>query len=97
MIEGKTRSGVSFKVDEVGLKKIEWKLTKQMMKMYSDDESEQIKAILDLMELVLGGQKGVDAFEDAIAEAHNGYLTNEIIIEEYKDLLKSVGESLKNL
>ena len=38
----------------------------------------------------------VEAFEDAIAKAHDGYLTNEIVIAEYKDLLSSVGETLKN-
>lgn len=97
MLEGKTKSGVKFKIDVEGLKKIEWKLTKQMMKMYSDDEDEQINAILDLMNIVLGGSKGVEAFEDAIAEAHDGYLTNTIVIAEYKDLLASVGETLKNL
>lgn len=97
MLEGKTKSGVKFKVDLDGLKKIEWKLTKQMMRMYSDDENEQINAILDLMDIVLGGKKGVEAFENAIAKAHDGYLTNEIVIAEYKDLLTEVGNSIKNL
>lgn len=96
MIEGKTKSGVKFKVDDVGLKNIEWKITKLMMKMYSEDEEEQVKAILSLMELVLGGQKGVDAFEDAIAKVHDGKLTNEIVIAEYRELLSAVGKSLKN-
>jgi len=96
MLKGKTKSGVKFSIDVEGLKKIEWKLTKQMMKMYSEDEQEQVNAILDLIELVLGGKKGVEAFEETIAVAHDGYLTNEIVIAEYKDLLATVGEKLKN-
>lgn len=96
MLEGKTKSGVKYKIDDEGLRKIEWKLTKLMMRIYAEDESEQIKAILDLMELVLGGKKGVEAFEDAIAKAHNGELTNEIVIAEYRELLESVSKTLKN-
>lgn len=96
MLEGKTKSGVKYKIDDEGLRKIEWKLTKLMMRIYAEDEAEQIKAILDLMELVLGGKKGVEAFEDAIAKAHNGELTNEIVIAEYRELLESVSKTLKN-
>lgn len=96
MLKGKTKSGIKFSVDLEGLKKIEWKLTKLMMKMYSENEQEQMNAILNLIDLVLGGQKGVDTFEEEIAKAHEGSLTNEIVIAEYKDLLESVGKALKN-
>lgn len=96
MLKGKTKSGVKYQIDDEGLKKVEWKITKLMMKAYSENQDVQIRAILDLMELVLGGASGMDAFEDAIAKAHGGFLTNEIVIAEYRELLVIVGDALKN-
>lgn len=96
MLKGKTSSGVSYKIDVDGLKKIEWKITRTMMRMQSGNTEDQVKATLDLMNLILGGPAGVDAFEDAIAKAHDGYLTNEIVLAEYRELIGILGNALKN-
>lgn len=96
MIEGKTKSGVSYKIDAEGLKKIEWKITKTMMVMKTGSSDEQIAATLKLTNLILGGPAGVEAFEDAIAAANGGNLTNEIVLAEYKELINVVADTLKN-
>lgn len=96
MIEGKTSSGVSYKIDDEGLKKIEWKITRTMMRMQTGSPEEQMKATLDLMDLVLGGPAGVESFESAIETAHDGNMTNDIVLSEYRELITAVGNALKN-
>lgn len=96
MLKGKTKSGVAYKIDIENIKKVEWKITKTMMRMQTGNPEEQVKATLELMDLILGGSAGVDAFENAIAKAHDGYLTNEIVLSEYRELIQILGDALKN-
>ena len=91
MIDGKTKNGFKYKIDERVLD--DWRLLKNIALSESDDQSEKIRGASNLVSLLLGDQE--PAMMDFIAKKNNGFVPSEKVIEMITDILTSVKE-LKN-
>ena len=91
MIEGKTKSGFKFKIDERILD--DWRLLKCIALSESKDASEQMRGASGLVELLLGDQE--DALIEFVAKKNKGLVPAVAITEAVAEILTSVKE-LKN-
>ena len=91
VIEGKTTSGFEFAVDERILD--DWSLVEAIGLADSEDESEQIRGIKNLVKLVLGDQ--VDALKKHIAEKHDGYVPASEMTATIVEIIKT-SRAIKN-
>ena len=91
MVEGKTKSGFKFKIDERVLD--DWRLLKCIALSESKDTSEQMRGASGLVSLLLGDQE--DALMDFIAKKNKGLVPATAVTETVAEILTSVKE-LKN-
>lgn len=91
MIEGKTKNGFKYKIDERVLD--DWRLLKYIALSESNDQSEQIRGASNLVSLLLGEQE--PAMMDFIAKKNKGFVPADSVIGMITDILTSVKE-LKN-
>ena len=92
MIEGKTNSGFKFAIDERILD--DWRLVDEIGRSESDDASEQIRGMRNLIYLVLGKQ--ADALKKHIADKNDGFIPSKVITAEITEIITKSKE-LKNL
>lgn len=91
MIEGKTKSGFKFKVDErIGT---DWRLMEAIALSESDDASKKIKGSLDLINLILG--KDAEKLKTHIAKNNDGFIPAEVMNAEVLEIINSLKE-IKN-
>ena len=91
MIEGKTKTGYKFSIDERILN--DWRLLSAIALSESTDPSDQIRGAHELVSLVLGEKE--KELLDFIAKKNDGYVPTEKVTEVITDILTSVRE-LKN-
>lgn len=91
MIKGKTSSGFEFAVDERILE--DWSLVEAISMADSDDESEQIRGLMNLVKLVLGDQ--FDALKKHIADRNDGYVPSPEVSATIVEIIKTSRE-IKN-
>lgn len=91
MIEGKTKSGFKFSIDERILG--DWRLLSAIALTESKDQSEQIRGTHELVSLILG-DKEKDLI-DFISGKNDGFVPTDKIAETITDILTEVRE-LKN-
>ena len=91
MIEGKTKSGFKFSIDERILE--DWRLLKAIRLSESTDPSENIRGADDLVSLVLG-EKEKD-LRDFIAKKNDGFVPQRFVVGAITEILTEVKE-LKN-
>lgn len=91
MIEGKTKSGFKFKIDERILN--DWRLVDAIGLSESDDASEQIRGVRNLVQLVLGDQ--ADALKKHIADNNDGFVPMEKMTDVITEIITTTKE-LKN-
>jgi hypothetical protein len=91
MIEGKTKSGFKFKIDERILS--DWRLVDAIGLSESDDASEQIRGVRNLVQLVLGEQ--TDALKKHIADSNDGYVPMEKMTDIITEII-TTSKELKN-
>ena len=91
MIEGKTKSGFKFKIDERILS--DWRLVDAIGLSESDDASEQIRGVRNLVQLVLGDQ--TDALKKHIADSNDGYVPMEKMTDIITEII-TTSKELKN-
>lgn len=91
MIEGKTKSGFKFHVDERILD--DWRLVEAIKRSESDDASEVIRGMTDLVDLVVGDQG--DALKKHIADKNEGYIPKGVILTTITEIINESKE-LKN-
>lgn len=91
MIEGKTKSGFKFKVDE--RLKDDWRIIEAIVDSESDDASLKLKGTKTLVDLVLGKDK--QKMIDHISKKNDGYCSIESLSSEIADIFSAIKE-LKN-
>ena len=91
MIEGKTKNGFKFKIDERVMD--DWRLLRNIAMSESTDPSEQIKGASNLVTLLLGDQES--ALMEFIAKKNEGFVPSSVVTDMVTEILTSVKE-LKN-
>lgn len=91
MVEGKTKSGFKFKIDERLMD--DWRLLKYIALAESSDPSEQLRGASSLVTLLLGDQE--PAMIEFIAKKNKGYVPATAVTEIITEILTTV-KDLKN-
>lgn len=91
MINGKTKNGFKFSIDERVME--DWRLLQYIALSESTDPSEQIKGASRLVTLLLGDQE--PAMMEFIAKKNEGYVPATAVTDMITEILTSVKE-LKN-
>lgn len=91
MIEGKTKSGFKFSVDERIIN--DWDLVDAIGLSESDDASEVIRGLREIARLVLGNQ--VDALKKHIAKTNDGFHPSDVMASELAEII-TITKELKN-
>ena len=91
MIEGKTKSGFKFSLDERILD--DWRFVDAIGLSESDDASEQIRGMRDLVKMVIGDR--YDAFKKHIAEKNDGFIPRSVVTETVIEIV-NLSRELKN-
>lgn len=93
MIEGKTKSGFNFAIDERVT--TDQRLLDLIVDSESDDASVKIKATRQLYVFLLG-QKGYEDLKAHVMKKNDGYCPADVISAEFIEIMQSSKE-LKNL
>lgn len=89
MIEGKTRSGFKFKIDErIGQ---DWRVISAIAMAESADSAEQVKGTSNLVKLIIG--KDEQKLIDHIAKKNEGFVPVSAITSEIVDILSATKET----
>ena len=88
IIEGKTKSGIGFKVDRRILNDI--RFLHYAVGMRNDDKFIAVKNMFEMYGLLFGGQDGMIRFENAVAAAHGGICTQQLLISELNEILEAI-------
>ena len=91
MIEGKTKSGFKFKIDERLMD--DWRLLKFIALTESTDPSEQLRGASNLVTLLLGDQE--PALMDFIAKKNKGFIPATAVTGVITEILTTI-KDLKN-
>ena len=91
MLEGKTKNGFKFAIDERILD--DWRLLKFVALTESKDPSEQVRGASQLVELLLGDKE--DDLMKFIAKKNGGFIPATAVTDIITEILTSVRE-LKN-
>lgn len=91
MVEGKTKTGFKFKIDEH--MKEDWRIIDAVVDSESDDASVKLKATKTLVDLVLGKEK--QRLIEHIMKKNNGFCPVDAMSAEITDIFSSINE-LKN-
>lgn len=91
MIEGKTKSGFEFAIDERILS--DWRLVDAIGMSESDDASEQIRGVRNLMKLILGDK--ANALEKHIADKNEGFVPSKQVTDLITEIITTAKE-IKN-
>ena len=87
MISGTTRSGFEYTVDERIL--TDWRFTMALTKTQNGkNELEQIAGAQEMVVLMLG-KEGVEALTSHIAEANDGFVPADAVMNEVKEMLEN--------
>lgn len=91
MIQGKTKSGFKFEIDERVLS--DWRLLLNIERTESEVLTERVKAITELVHLLLGSNES--KLMEHIAKKNDGFVPTEAITDELASIISSAKE-LKN-
>lgn len=91
MLEGKTKSGFKFKIDERVLE--DWRLIKNIQLAESGDLNEKVVGVSSLVSMLLGDNE--PKLMDHIAKKNGGFIPTEALIEELAEIITNSKE-LKN-
>lgn len=93
LIEGTTKSGISFTLDP--RVKNDSRFLHCLVKMRDkSDRMRQAEYLYKLLEMMFGGDDGVMMFENEIAKRHNGICTEKELLVELQDIFEAM--KLKN-
>jgi len=91
MIEGKTKTGFKFKIDERLVR--DWRVVSAISMVENGNTSEQLKATTDLVRLILGADE--QKLLNHVAKKNEGFVPLEAVTNEVADIISSATE-LKN-
>lgn len=92
MVEGKTKTGFKFKIDERVLN--DWRLVLNIELAESNNNTEKVKGITALVHLLLGENEA--QLMEHIQKNNDGFIPTDAIIEELASMISTTKE-LKNL
>lgn len=91
MIEGKTKSGIEFSIDEAVLD--DPRLLRRITafdKYKESDPMKAIKEVMDFLSLIFGSDDNFDVFLNEIAAHHEGVCNTKIFIEELSEIISKL-------
>lgn len=88
MVKGKTKSGISYEVDE--RIKDDTRLFQYATELQSEDTQLQSRALFDLLALMFGGRTGVINFQNTVASVHDGVCTSELLMTELTEIMEKI-------
>lgn len=88
MVKGKTKSGIEFAIDE--RIKDDVRMYGYMTEMSNGTDEEKGIAYLDMMKLIFGGREGLMAFQNAVANAHDGVCSADVLKEEFSEIIEAI-------
>ena len=90
MIEGKTKSGIKFKLDE--RIKDDARFLYYLAKAQDDesDMGEKSKATVGMLKLIFGSDEGVIDFMDAVAASNEGICNFETMLSELTEMFDAL-------
>lgn len=91
MIQGKTKTGFKFETDERVLD--DWRLILNIERAESDNLTEKVKGVAELVHLLLGDNEA--KLMEHIAKRNEGFVPTEAIISELASIISKTKE-LKN-
>lgn len=89
MIEGKTETGFEYKVDE--RIRTDWRLVKAIADSQNDDVGVKLKAVVNMIKLVLGDQE--ELLMEHIMKKNDGYVPLEIMNAEITEIIQNLPNS----
>lgn len=89
MVNGKTKSGIGFEIDE--RVKNDTRFLQYIVEMQSKDTEVQTVALFDMLKLLFGGREGLICFQNAVATTHDGFSEPEIMMSELNEILGALG------
>lgn len=97
MVKGKTKSGIKFQIDEriSNDARFLFYVNKLNKAEASKDNIEEVSGyVMNMIELIFGGEKGTIVFMDEVAAKHNGVCDTDAMIAELKEIIQAT--KLKN-
>ena len=85
-MEGKTRTGFKFKVDDRIL--MDWRFTMALTKCQNGKGIEQLTGAQEMVSLMLG-EEGLAKLMEHISKKNDGYVPAEAVMAEVKDIFES--------
>ena len=89
MIEGKTRTGFKYKIDERVAN--DWRLLDAMRKVINGGLMEKVAAVADMIDFLLGENK--EKLMEHIAANNDGFMPSDKLEEELFDIIKGARET----
>lgn len=89
MAKVKTKSGLSFEIDE--RIKDDVRLYQYLVEMQSEDRMVKSTAFFDFIKFLFGGRQGAIDFQNAVASAHDGVCRVEDMTQEVNEIMESLG------
>lgn len=89
MIEGKTKSGFKFKIDE--RIQTDWRLIKAIANSQNEDPAIKLQATVDMMKLILGDQE--ELLMQHIMKKSEGFIPVEVMNAEITEIMQSLPNS----
>jgi len=89
MIEGRTKSGFKYKLDErIGT---DWRVLRAIALVENGDTSAQVKGTTDLVRLILGDDE--QRLIDHIAKKNDGFVPTSVVTDEITQILTNTNET----
>lgn len=85
-MEGKTRTGFKFNVDDRIL--MDWRFTMALTKCQNGKGIDQLTGAQEMVSLMLG-EEGLAKLMEHISKKNDGYVPAEAVMEEVKDIFES--------
>lgn len=86
-MEGKTKSGFKFKVDERIL--TDWRFTMAVAKTQSASDMEKLHGAHEMVDLLLGAD-GEKALQDHVAKHNDGFVPADVFMAEVTEIMMAV-------
>lgn len=90
MVEGKTKSGIAFTIDErvKDDTRILYLITKASNE--KTEALEKASAVFDLLSLIFGGENNAFEFQNTVASVHDGICSTDLLMEELNQIFEAV-------
>lgn len=95
MVEGKTGSGFSFRVDEDALK--DFMYLRHLNMAQSKDGHEALRGMCAIISDIMGTEEQEEAFYSYLKERNNGHVPVDVLTSEMKDIIAVMREKSEDI